>query len=733
MRKLLFFILIAATFPVYCATSEQKQEAERYFNEYKAKRHVKEYDTARKKLEAAIALAPDEPRYLYELASYTGSVAFPFDPYVVGGRYSPKSFMALFEKFKESNKIYDKFVKKFHTYNKCLYYPSTVLEGLTNFYRNLNKPLSTEQQKQVDEEMKAYRAKVFPELQKFYWKYNPDVGINSLKEYSFGSSFLGRRCRFRFYLNYYASMPYSYEITIKFLQHGLDFFKKHPELKKKASTRFEYAFGIPMYNYPGRAAEKWKELLVKDTKLIPMAQSHPSLQIRRYGDALAIYQAFYRNKGELQLRGMIALFKKKYPDKQQMISSLAEHFKIKSPEAEKAKPKPCPAGKFRAEWLAGLNIAKQTKGINNSYLINFVATDGYKDHIYLLAVDSRQSAKIYNKPIDIALKIYDYDMKADRLEKIWELGKFKVKSQYTRNWIFHATKDYLLIGRNDQVFLVNKNGTRTYRIKDLPVGSIRDVTMYKNRIYAFLGRVNPEGTVYALETMLMSCDLNGKDRKIHLSTMRSDKQNILDKQKPFIVSTLFADPEHNRLLFVAESPVGGLWEYHPSTGKFNQLQKVGKYDCVRSWGRKAGDKLYYCFDAARRKYYVYDLNTNKLAYLFFDEKDKYVKRGKQKPEYQKFLNVGSWFFPTQTDIWFAQHWGRIQCISRDKSMNLSSILLRNIKNYEILIPSINSNMHQYPLVDERCIPFPLYQHPDGKTMIVVTNHHILALKRECEK
>ncbi len=523
MKRLLFWILIAAAFPIYCVTSEQKQEAERYFNEYKAKRHATEYDTARKKLEAAIALNPDEPRYLYELADFTASTVYPFKPKKPGEYFTTERFMAQFSRFMESNRIYDRFVNKFHTYPKCLYHPSNVLFGLADLYRNLTQPLSPLQQKIISQEMKDFRAKVLPEMQKHFWKYNITDGINSLKEYNLYCSFQERCVRLMYFLNYHEQVANSYQATVKFLELSTDFFKKHPELKNKANVHFEYSFGFPNGEYPGEALNDWKELLIKDKKLVSLAQSHPNPRVRRYGDALAIHQACYQGKiSKAQLKQMTEKFNKKYPKQQYMFLELLKDFQVPAPPMVKEEPESIPQGKLQAEWLAGMDITKRTKGIEDKNLVKFVAADECDSHIYLLSIDRRQSAKIYNKPIDIALKIYDYDIKANRLKKLWTLDKFNVKSHYDTNWIFHATKDYLLIGRNDQIILVSKSGTRTYRIKDLPVGTIRDVTMYKNRIYAFLGRIPQEGTAYALESMLMSCDINGKDRTFHINTMRSD-------------------------------------------------------------------------------------------------------------------------------------------------------------------------------------------------------------------
>ena len=92
-------MIIILSIPTLTKADDTKKEAKRYFVEYKAKRHAREFDVARRKLEAAIALDPDEPLYLYELAKLQGSRVPPFKP-IPGQKYDTvKRFMNLFKMF----------------------------------------------------------------------------------------------------------------------------------------------------------------------------------------------------------------------------------------------------------------------------------------------------------------------------------------------------------------------------------------------------------------------------------------------------------------------------------------------------------------------------------------------------------------------------------------------------------------------------------------------------------
>jgi hypothetical protein len=670
--------------------NDSKKEAKHYFAEYKSKCHSQEFDAARRKLEAAIALDPDEPLYLYELAKLQGSRVPPYKPAARGEEYyTVKRFMNLFEMFKESIEIYDRVAKRFPNYLKILYAPDRIQYEMDNIFVNLKGGFREEQRQYIRKVMKDYRQKAYPQMRKHYWKFDLSDGINSKKEYRWSFFFQDRAFRLYFFYDYEQQNRYAYTSTVKFLEQTRNCLKEHPDFlnKKLSGTNFKFWLGGGA-NPAARNA--WRKAFENNPKLIT---THPDPRIRGYGKVLAqnnnSHKNFTRNR-----------------------RVLSEELKIK-------------------KVLKRLDISGITLGIMNKYLINFVAADNYKGHIYLLAVDQRQSAKVFNKHKNVALKIYDYDMKSGQLHIIWELDKYLYKYQPLKGkWKFCAMKDHLLITRKDQIIVVFKNDSSFQIIEDLPIDEIRDLTILNKRIYAFLGRVNKPGSVYALETMLMSCDLKGNDRKIHISTMKRDSKHFFDKQKAFIVSGLFADLERKRLLFCAENPVGGLWEYYPDTGVYKQLIKQGRNYSSITWGRKCGNKLYLRF-GIRGKYYVYDLTSDKAEYLFFDERDKYAKNEKPKAKFQKYLNLGSQFITTDKHVWFADRW-RVKCFERKNPICVQEIYTGDTKGSRNLFPNMNTELNPFPLREVRHIPFPLYPHPDGKTMILVTNHYIFELIGEKE-
>ena len=85
MRSLLVFIfMMTGTFSALFGATDAAKEAKRYFSEYQSKHHAGEFEEAERKLQAAIALAPDEPLYLYKLAKLRGSTVPPYKPVPAG-------------------------------------------------------------------------------------------------------------------------------------------------------------------------------------------------------------------------------------------------------------------------------------------------------------------------------------------------------------------------------------------------------------------------------------------------------------------------------------------------------------------------------------------------------------------------------------------------------------------------------------------------------------------------
>jgi hypothetical protein len=349
-------MMVILSIPVLTKANDSKKEAERYFSVYKSKRHAREFDVARRKLEAAIALDPDEPLYLYELAKLMGSRLPPFKPVPYGQKYDTvKHFMNFFTMFKESIGIYDRVAKHFPKYSKFLYGPDQIQYEMDNLFMNLNGSInpddcSKEQRQYIRKVMKDYRKKAYPQMRKHYWKSDLSDGINSHKEYKYLFYFHNRPSRFYFFYDYEDQIQYAYQSTIKVMESSRDYLKNHPELVKIKQPRYDYAFWKPPGSQP-QAAREWSKVLKNDNKLIKEALKHPNPQIRKYGEALAVL------RGDSSAK----TFAEKYPK-----SYLMKDYVFKSPITKKIKLRGV---------LKHLDVSGMTREIMNKYLISFVAAD----------------------------------------------------------------------------------------------------------------------------------------------------------------------------------------------------------------------------------------------------------------------------------------------------------------------------------------------------------------------
>jgi len=226
---------------------------------------------------------------------------------------------------------------------------------------------------------------------------------------------------------------------------------------------------------------------------------------------------------------------------------------------------------------------------------------------------------------------------------------------------FYVGKNYFLVFIKDQIICIPRNGDSHFIIKDIPGDEVMAMTMFNGRIFAFSGKVTTRSySQHIQETILFSCKPDGSDRKIHISTLRRTKQTLFDKQKPFIVSGLFADEKKHRLLFSCMGPVGGLWEFYPSTGKYKNY--IDFYRSYYSWSMKYKDKLYV---TDKNKYYIFDLKSNRSDFIFY--KFKSTKHLKQKPQFTgQWLHIHPPFFVRNKKLWYGGY--RIGFISLDKQV-----------------------------------------------------------------
>lgn len=296
-------------------------------------------------------------------------------------------------------------------------------------------------------------------------------------------------------------------------------------------------------------------------------------------------------------------------------------------------------------------------------------------------------------------QIYEFDPANSSFSALTKITPVNALSTGLKTPIVMGIDDkYILLGGTEAIHVIERDNGKECVIKDLPAENVNAVTVMNDRIYAFVGREGPGGLQDAREVVLFSFLPDGTDRKIHISTMRSDKKTLFDKQKPFRVDSLFSDSKKKRLLFTCGIPLAGLWEFNPETDEGKRL--IDFKDSSKSWGMQIGSMLYIASGLAWNLYYTFDMATDKKSFVFFRENASALKYIGAKPVAMSNIWVAPPFFTKNDQIWFS-------------SSNVVYGELSSIDNY-VNIDGITNLTHYTPV-------FP---HPDGISVLVVTSDSI---------
>ncbi|MFA6291048.1 MAG: hypothetical protein WC637_04660 [Victivallales bacterium] len=298
-------------------------------------------------------------------------------------------------------------------------------------------------------------------------------------------------------------------------------------------------------------------------------------------------------------------------------------------------------------------------------------------------------------------------------EKLSELASCSTKFQFTASVghdlpPFAVSEKFALAAGDHTVYAFSLPDGKITEINDLPSDKVMAVSILNDRFYVFAGMENKGGGVFARETILFSCKPDGSDRQIHISTSRDNKQNNMDREKPFTVHSISADPARNRLILNCSSSsmsgnVRGLWEFIPSENTGKCLLKLDyPLDSVTT---TIDNEIYLSF--FHRDFYIYDMKTDQKEMVFSTEKPAarhYLKIKSEIPTVHGGLVYWPPFFIRSGQIWFGGN------------CNVKLLTLPDIsKSPLVLFPE-----GRLPPSWDRLI-FP---HPDGKSAIVIDEKNI---------
>ena len=261
------------------------------------------------------------------------------------------------------------------------------------------------------------------------------------------------------------------------------------------------------------------------------------------------------------------------------------------------------------------------------------------------------------------------------------------------------------VGGNNAIHLFPFDGIPQV-IKDLPDGIVKAVAIMNDRIYAFIGKENTNGLDYAKEITLFSCKFDGSDRQIHISSSRDNKQNNMDREKPFSVYSMIADKNKNRLVFNCASlngsgNVNGLWEFNLSTNTGKCLFDI-QYKWIDKIMTAVDDHIFFSFflwDSC-----IYDLAADKGEVFFSiaNETAKNYLKVKVRPAQGIFYHGP--FFARPNQIWFGGDGG------------VKLLTLPGISHSPMIILPFGRFSPGWNRL--------LFPHPDGKSAIAIDERNI---------
>ncbi|MFA6103888.1 MAG: hypothetical protein WCV67_12585 [Victivallaceae bacterium] len=266
---------------------------------------------------------------------------------------------------------------------------------------------------------------------------------------------------------------------------------------------------------------------------------------------------------------------------------------------------------------------------------------------------------------------------------------------------FAIEDDLAVIAGNKTVYVMSLRENTINEIKDLPSPVVMGLAILNRRIYVFAGEEKSGRSGYASETILFSCDPDGGNRKLHISTSRDDKRDFLDSNTAFSVYNLIADRPRSRLLFNAVfSPNhgSGLLEYSLASNSSRFRLRGRKIDSPMT----VVNGVIFC-SFADADYYTYDLATDQPEMFFSvsDGKAKYCLDAKYHQPREIIYKPA--FFSRAGQIWFGG----------ENTVKL--LTLPDVSQSPLIFmpPAATTTWHH--------LVFP---HPDGKSAIAVDENNI---------
>jgi len=309
-------------------------------------------------------------------------------------------------------------------------------------------------------------------------------------------------------------------------------------------------------------------------------------------------------------------------------------------------------------------------------------------------VDGRNLYLTERIPEGISVKVIDRET-----DSVRELYRWKTRltgcvrtcrDLFSDGYALDCDGELLAVGAEDAIHLFRLDGSEAWTITDLPDPYVNAVALLDGRLYVWCGCRS--SSFHSSGPIFFSCDLHGGDRRYHYNGKRQER----DKNFPDNLRGMLADRERHRLLLLQH---GELFEFRPDTGQYRRLMK--KPENASSWGWEStlmqwsGPRLMIAFGGEMM---IFDPRTDESEWYFTGYpqfKDRAVHFLDGAPDFAHF--GGCQFLANGNYLWMNQ-FGRPYCIRTGPGE------WRRLFHYPAFDdPTRNGTFQIFPAADEKSI------------------------------
>lgn len=306
---------------------------------------------------------------------------------------------------------------------------------------------------------------------------------------------------------------------------------------------------------------------------------------------------------------------------------------------------------------------------------------------------------IYLLGVRPKVKISRFNPKDETLTEVFSTNKTILAKNYyyvreISDKSFFVNDNYFIIGEKKRIVVISRGSGDVNYIENLPGDYLHAFTLLNNRLYIFAGMEEARAGV------MFSCDLYGENRQFHITTRKRANGSPLDENK-MMISGVYPDSNQNRILFLCGRNTNneGFWQMSVEKGEFKRLLSMPVTETP--WSTIIGSKIYLTGSKFNSAFFICDLSNNSIEFSLLKSISRFRKKPevKLKPRYKQ-----NEMKPYTPPVYWKDYdlWG---------GHNLKYSDLRNSRKF-------------WPIYGITRKDFRFYPHPDGRSVYVIGSKFI---------